>query len=130
MTTTESNIAVSDVVAGYRKESRRLLAQVDVELERGRLNPASQALWDAAANGLKAAAARRGWPHDTVVEQMQVVSRLIDEEGGPIDLNTNAIIAHSFNRIDRAWETPLYEDDVEYGKGLVANLLNLLTSMD
>ena len=35
-------------VAHYRKESWRLLAQVDAELERGNLEAASQALRDAA----------------------------------------------------------------------------------
>ncbi len=52
--------ADTDAIVHYRKESWRLLAQVDAELERGELEAASQALWDAAAHGLKAAAARRG----------------------------------------------------------------------
>ncbi len=55
-------MTAADTDARYRKESWRLLAQVDVELGRGDLEAASQALWDAAAHGLKAAAARRGAP--------------------------------------------------------------------
>ena len=118
------------VVADYRKESWRLLAQVDVELERGDLEAAAQALWDAAAHGLKAAAARRGWPHETVNDQLYVVIPLIQEEGGPVDLNTNAIIAHSFNRRDRAWIIPIDKEGVLYAKGPVADLLKVIESMD
>ena len=120
----------ANTVARYRKESWRLLAQVDVELERGELEAASQALWDAAAHGLKAAAARRGWPHETVNDQLYVVIPLIQEEGGPVDLNTNAIIAHSFNRRDRAWEIPLLESEVRYCKEPVGELLKMLEGMD
>ena len=121
--------AETDAVARYRKESWRLLGQVDVELERGDLEAASLALWDAAAHGLKAAAARRGWPHDTVNDQLYVVIPLIEGEGGPVDLNTNAIIAHSFNRRDRAWIIPIDREGVLYAKVPVAELLKTLESM-
>ncbi len=123
--------AETDAVAHYRKESWRLLGQVDVELERGDLESASQALWDAAAHGLKAAAARRGWPHETVREQLYVVIPLIQEEGGPVDLNTNAIIAHSFDRRDRAWIIPIDAAGIKYCRDVpVPELLKLLESMD
>ena len=123
------NAAETVSVDRYRQESWRLLAQVDVELERGNVAAASQALWDAAAHGLKAVAARRGWPHGSVNEQLYVVIPLIKEEGGPVDLNTNAIIAHSFNRRERAWEIPLLESEVRYGREPVAELLKTLESM-
>ena len=122
--------ADTEAVVHYRKESWRLLAQVDAELERGELEAAAQALWDAAAHGLKAAAARRGWPHETANDQLYVVIPLIQEEGGPVDLNTNAIIAHSFNRRDRAWEIPLRESEVRYCKEPVRALLKILEEMD
>ena len=122
--------ADTDAIVHYRKESWRLLAQVDAELERGELEAASQALWDAAAHGLKAAATHRGWPHETVSDQLYVVIPLIQDEGGPVDLNTNAIIAHSFNRRDRAWIIPIDEDGVLYAKGPVAELLKIIESMD
>lgn len=122
--------AETDAVARYRKESWRLLAQVDVELERGDLEAASQALWDAAAHGLKAAAARRGWPHDTVHDQLYIPIRLIQEEGGADDLNTNAMMAHAFKRRDRAWLMPIFADDVAYCKGPIAELLRMLEAMN
>ena len=122
--------AADTSVAHYRKESWRLLAQVDAELERGDLEAASQALWDAASCGLKAAAARRGWPHDTVSDQLYVVIPLIQKEGGPVDLNTNAIMAHAFDRRDRAWEIPLLESEVRYCREPVRELLKTLEGMD
>ncbi len=120
----------ADTAAHHRQESWRLLDQVDAELERGELEAASQAVWEAAAHGVRAAAARRGWAHDSARDLAVAISRLIDEEAGSIDLNTNFIIAHSFNRIDRAWEMPLYEDDVHYGKEPVAELLELLERLE
>ncbi len=63
-------------------------------------------------------------------DQLYVVIPLIQDEGGPVDLNTNAIIAHSFNRRDRAWIIPIDEDGVLYAKGSVAELLKIIESMD
>ncbi len=120
----------ANTVTRYRKESWRLLAQVDVELERGELEQASQALWDAAAQGLKAAAAGRGWPHDTVNDLMKMIVRLIQEEGASIELNTNAIMAHAFNRRERAWIMPIGEPGVRYVQGPVSELLKTLERMD
>lgn len=117
-------------VAHYRKGSWRLLAQVDAELERGDLEAASQALWDAAACGLKAAAARRGWPYDTVNDQLYVPIRLILEEGAADDLNTNAMMAHAFNRRGRAWLIPIDEAGVRYVTGPVKKLIRTLEIMD
>ncbi len=122
--------AITNVVDRHRKASWQSLEQVSVKLEHGELEAASQMLWDAAAHGVRAAAARRGWPHDSVKDLMKVVVRLMQEEDGPLDLNSNLILAYGFNRIDRAWEIPLYEDDVIYAKGPVADLLRILESMD
>ena len=120
-----------DAVAHYRTESWRLLSQVDVDLERGDLESASQALWDAAAHGAKAAAERRGWSHRTARDLMKMAVRLIQEEGGPVELNTNLIIAHSFDRIERAWEIPIDEATIRYCKDApVTELLKMLEGMD
>lgn len=124
-------MTTTDAVTHYRKESWRLLSQVDVELERGNLESAAQALWDAAAHGARAAAERRGWPHRTTRDLMKMVVRLIQEEDGPVDLNTNLIIAHSFDRIDRAWEIPIDEATIRYCKDApVTELLKMLEGMD
>ena len=122
--------ANASIVDHHRKASWHSLEQVDVKLQDGELEAASQMLWDAAAHGVRAAAARRGWPHDSVKDLMKVVVRLMQEEDGPLDLNSNLILAYGFNRIDRAWEIPLYAEDVIYAKGPVADLLRILESMD
>ncbi len=117
-------------VARYRKESWRLLAQVDVELGRGDLEAASQALWDAAAHGLKAAAARRGWPHDTFVEMGEAIIRLIYDESGPVDLNTNFIMASAHDRkLPR--DLPPHEAGIRYCiQGPMKEFLKTLEDMD
>ncbi len=117
-------------VAHYRNESWRLLAQVDVELERGDLEAASQALWDAAACGLKAAAARRGWPHDTFVEMGDAIIRLIYDEGGPVDLNTNFIMASAFDR-EISRYLPPHEAGIRYcSKVPIKEFLQVLEGLD
>lgn len=113
-----------------RKIGGDSLARVDVALERGELEAAAQALWEAAAHGVKTAAARRGWPHDSDRALGDAITRLIDEEGGPVDLNTNFIIAHAFNPTDRAWEIPIDAKGVRYCKEPVAQLLRILETMD
>ena len=66
----------TDTIAYHHKESRLCLAQVDAELERGDLERASQALWDAAAHAIKAAAARREWPHDSFTDLGDAIDQL------------------------------------------------------
>ena len=120
----------SDAVVQHRAASWRHLAQVDAELERGELEKASQSLWEAAADGVRAAAIRRGWPHDAPGDMGKIIARLIEDEGGSIDLNTNFFIAHSFDRIDREWEIPLHESEVIYCRKPVTEFLKMLEAMD
>ena len=117
-------------VAHHRAESWRSLALVDALLERGELEAASQALWEAAAHGVRAAAAHRNLPYADNWELGQVIIRLIDDEGGSIDLNTNFFIAHSFDRIDREWEIPLFKGDIVYCREPVTDFLKMMEAMD
>ena len=122
--------AGQDAVAHYRAESWRALAQVDDLLAQGELEASSQALWEAAACGVKAAAARRGLPYASSWDLGQVINYLIDNEDGSIDLNTNFFIAHSFDRIDREWEIPLLDSEVIYCREPVTAFLKMLEAMD
>ena len=122
--------AITAVVAHHRAESWRSLALVDALLEQGELEAASQALWEAAAHGVRAAAAYRRRPYATTWDLGQVINYLIEDEGGSIDLNTNFFIAHSFDRIDRAWEIPLLESEVIYCRKPVTDFLKMLEAMD
>ena len=122
--------AITAIVAHHRAESWRSLAQVDALLEQGELEAASQALWEAAAHGVRAAAAYRNLPYATTWDLGQVINYLIDREDGSIDLNTNFFIAHSFDRIDREWEMPLLESEVVYCRPPVTDFLKMLEAMD
>ena len=122
--------AITAIVAHHRTESWRSLALVDALLEQGELEAAAQALWESAAHGVRAAAAHRRRPYATTWDLGQVIIRLIEDEGGSIDLNTNFFIAHSFDRIDRAWEIPLLESEVIYCRKPVTDFLKMLEAMD
>ena len=122
--------AITAIVAHHRAESWRSLAQVDALLEQGDLEAAAQALWESAAHGVRAAAAYRRRPYATTWDLGQVIIRLIEDEGGSIDLNTNFFIAHSFDRIDRAWEMPLFEGDIVYARDPVTDFLKMMEAMD
>ena len=123
-------MTATDAVSHYRKESWRLLSEVDVELERGEIAAASQALWDAAECAIKAAAERRGWPHDSFADLGDVIIRLINDEGGSIDLNTNFIMASAFDRVV-SQQIPLHETGIRYcSKGPIKDFIHTLESMD
>lgn len=64
---------------GYEQKSRTLLAQATEELERGDLTQASEKLWGAAAQMVKAVAQRRGWRHDNHRRLFEIATRLARE---------------------------------------------------
>ena len=131
MTATNTTTTTAAAVARHRKESRRRLRQVDDALARGDIEQASQCLWDAAALAIKAAAARRGWEHNSHYELGEVITRLHADEGGPKELHWYFIMASSFDRKDRAWEIPRHEAGIRYCRtGPVMELLQILESMD
>ena len=120
----------TDAVAYYRERSHYFLNLVDDELARGQPEKAAQALWEAAALGVQAAAQRRGWPVSDNHDLGQTISRLIHDEGGPVDLNTAFFIAYAFNRVDRAWDIPISADGIRQCRAPVAALLRTLEGMD
>jgi hypothetical protein len=65
----------------YATTSRLLLAQAKEELEKEDLRQASEKVWGAAAQMVKAAAERRGWRHDTHRRLFEIVARLSQETG-------------------------------------------------
>ena len=102
---------------------------MDVEPERGEIEKASQALWDAVAHAIKAAAERRGWEHDDFAALGDVIIRLIYDEGGPVSLNTNFIMASGFDR-EPSHEVPLHEAGIRYCcKGPIREFLQTLEDM-
>ena len=129
-TDADANTDTADAVARCRQAACQFLGQVDDELARGKVERAAQALWDAAALGVQAAAARRGWPVSDISDLGQTISRLIHDEGGPVELNTAFFTAYAFNQVDRAWDSPISADGIRHCKASVAALLRTLAGMD
>ena len=123
-------MTTTDIVAYHRKASWRSLEQVDAELERGEIEKASQALWDAAAHAVKAAAVHRGWAHDSFEALCSVITRLVAEEGGPKDLHGNFVMANAFDRRDMVWEIPIHEQGIRYCRDPIAEFIRTLERMD
>lgn len=66
---------------GYAETSKGLVAKAREELAQGDLLQASEKLWGAAAQMVKAVAERRGWRHDSHHRLFEAVNRLADETG-------------------------------------------------
>ena len=66
---------------GYVAKSRQVLGQARDELSRGDAVQASEKLWGAAAQMVKAIAQKRGWPHRTHGDLFSAVSCLVKETG-------------------------------------------------
>ena len=123
-------ITYTNPVGHHPKAGWGSLSQVDAALERGELETAAQALWEAAAHGVKAAAARRGWPHDSFKDLDETVSRMHDVEGGPPELHWNFVTASNYIRKGRTWPMPIDDVGVRHGTAQVAELLQILERMD
>ena len=67
----------------HEVHSDRLMRHAYRELENGDRLQASEKGWGAAAHGLKAVAARRGWRYDFHSDAFNIVRRLADETGDP-----------------------------------------------
>ena len=122
----DAGTAVADAVAQHRHAAGQSLGRVDEELARGDLEAAAQALWEAAARGVQAAALRRGWAISDNYDLGQTISRLIHDEGGAVELNTAFFTAYAFNRVDRAWDSPISADGIRYGKEVIAEFIDAL----
>lgn len=66
---------------GYAEKSRLFFRQAQEELVAGDLDQASEKLWGAAAQMVKAVAERRGWPHDSHQRLYRAVRQRGDETG-------------------------------------------------
>ena len=124
-------MTTTDAVTHYRRKSWRRLSQVDAELDRGEISAASQALWDAAECAIKAAAERRGWPHETFADLEDVIDRLAnDERAGCQMLGERRGSFHLIGQYMLAVAFGQFHDDVlpsagkiRYGKKRVGELI-------
>ena len=86
----------------YQAASRTLLAQARNELATGDLRQASEKVWGAAAQMVKAVASGRGWRHNSHRELLRAVRRLRRESG-------DADISRLFD-VAQIMHTNFYED--------------------
>lgn len=91
---------------GYAGQSRAFLAQARDELDRGDLVQASEKLWGAAAQAVKAVAERHGWPHRSHRELFAVVRRCVQETGDD-DLRSSSQVANALHmNFYENWQPP------------------------
>lgn len=129
-TDADANTDTAAAVACCRQAACQSLGQVDDELAREEVERAAQALWDAAALGVQAAAARRGWAHHSFGDLAAAITRLHSDEAGPKTLHWDFILASNYRQDGRMWPMPIDADGVRYGKERVVELLRLLAAMD
>lgn len=65
----------------YLELSQKLLQEAEISLSQGDYIQASEKLWGASTQLVKAIAEKRGWRHDGYADLFSAVSRLVDETG-------------------------------------------------
>ena len=65
----------------YTALSRRYLEEAEKLQERGELAQAGEKLWGAVASLLNAIAEKRGWPHYSHRDYVEIIERLFEETG-------------------------------------------------
>lgn len=109
---------------GYAERSRALLAQAKEELAGGDHLQASEKLWAAAAQMVKAVAGRRDWRHDSHRSLFEAVGRLVEETGDQ-ELRAAFQIANSLHtNFYENWQSP---QDVE---GSVSTIEDFVSRLD
>ena len=97
--------------------------QAEWEFERGDLLQASEKIWGAAAQFLKALAVQRGWAHESHQHLVQVAGNLRKETGNDdivILFNTAESMHANFYEASRS------EEDVRLGMDAVRRLIAIL----
>ena len=118
---------MTTIVDYHAERSWHFLDLVDDEVERGDIEEASNKLWRAASDAIKAVAERRGWPYGSHNALADTVMRLIDDEGAPPLLYTYYTSASSFHSRFYGW--PPNSDEIRHGKGQMAEFIRLLESL-
>lgn len=109
---------------GYSAKSHKFLAQAREELAKGDSVQASEKLWGAAAQMVKAVAQRRHWPHSNHRGLFEAVARLVAETGDQ-ELNV-------FFQTASALHANFYEDwqPAELVAGAVPSIEKLIAKLE
>ena len=119
--TTTAAATAADTVAYHRDRSWQCWEMVDDAMARGELEEASSNVWYAAAHAIKAAAADRGWPYDSNDLVEAAVVRLTREEGAPLSIWWQYMMATEFHR--RFFGGHPSADGIRYGKDIIAEFI-------
>ncbi|MCE2501529.1 MAG: hypothetical protein J4G13_11810 [Dehalococcoidia bacterium] len=111
----------ADAAEYYREESWRRLRRVNDDLDAGLGEHARDQLWAAAAHSIKSAAARRGWPHESVLDLGETADRLAAEEGMPSRLGQLYLLGSAYSR--EGWQVPMNTERICYTKADIAQLM-------
>ena len=118
-------MAITRPTAYYNERSGHFLARVDGELADGELEVACEMLWGAAAQAVKAAAQRRGWPHGTHLLLAVTVERLVADAEAPPHISGQYKMASDFHQGfygDRIF----HGDQIRRAKDLVSDFIRTL----
>ena len=100
------------------------IQRAEKHFQKGDMPQASKSAWDAVEFCLKAAAARRGWRHESHFDLSRVVSRLAKERDDPRQINT------LFGSVDglyaNAYEDWLESEMVKAGIDNAKELISIL----
>jgi hypothetical protein len=111
---------------GYAERGKALLAQAEDELARGEALQASEKLWGAAAQMVKAVAQTRGWPRGTHRDLFGAVNRLARDLDEP-DLRTAFQLASALHtNLYEGWLLPEYVQD---SRGAIERLVIRLEAL-
>ena len=106
----------------HETHSDRLMRHAYRELDRGDRLQASEKAWGAAAHGLKAVAARRGWRYNTHSDAFTIVQRLVEELGDRVYL-----LFKTANNLHRNYYTDAMSlDELRYHLPHVEELVEML----
>ena len=107
----------------YKRTGRWFMDQAEWEFERGDLLQASEKIWGAAAQFLKALAVQRGWAHESHQNLVQVAGGLRKETGNDdiVRLFRTAESMHA-----NFYEASMNEEDVRLGMDDVRRLIAIL----
>lgn len=111
---------------GYAERGKALLALAEEELATGDAPQASEKLWGAAAQMVKAVAQTRGWPHDTHRNLFAAVNQLARELHEP-ELRTAFAVANALHtNFYEGWLEPEY---VQSSSGTVEDFVARLDTL-